>query len=629
MTDPKAISGIFEEIITDVADVKSEVKVLSSGQKNLEKKVELIEKQKAKTVKGEPGEPGEPGLPGVPGKKGDKGDPGYTPRKGVDYFDGKDGKDGKDAEINEKLISDVVEECFKRKEKLEDEQDAKVVTMGTSYGGRDKRYYRKAEIDAMIAAIPGGGGASNWGDLGGILSNQTDLQDALDAKADALGSDDNYVTDAEKTVIGNTSGTNTGDQESSDFDHGGLQGLSDDDHPQYAFRLNLTTQDDDYTASAGDLVLADLSTKSIEVTLPAVADDARIGIKLGTASGTRTVTITPDGTDEIDGQTSIILYVENDYIELQGNATDGQWIVVEDGVQPHMARFRRALSDQTITDNTSTAVEFDTMDYNVGGIGAANGSTAGNDGVTIRRGGKYSINGHIRIPGIDANELVRCSIYINGSEYTFGYNYSTTTNLVLTASVTATLDLSPGDVVTLWVTQNSGDSQILSNFTTATQTYMEVIEQRGGGHGSGGAIPLSEVWVWTGNGHGSTNNKIRRFSTQAVNIGAAITYTDSASAGASFTINQDGLYSISYSDRYLSGTTNIGISINSSSLTTSVISINPPELIATVLGGTNASTPQLSIVKRLSAGNVIRPHTDGNPNGTGNSNQFHIIKIGN
>ena len=31
--------------------------------------------------------------------------------------------------------------------------------------------------------------------------------------AAALGADDNYVTDAEKTVIGNTSGTNTGDQD--------------------------------------------------------------------------------------------------------------------------------------------------------------------------------------------------------------------------------------------------------------------------------------------------------------------------------------------------------------------------------------------------------------------------------
>ncbi len=38
------------------------------------------------------------------------------------------------------------------------------------------------------------------------------LYDQLAGKAAALGADDNYVTDAEKIVIGNTSGTNTGDQ---------------------------------------------------------------------------------------------------------------------------------------------------------------------------------------------------------------------------------------------------------------------------------------------------------------------------------------------------------------------------------------------------------------------------------
>lgn len=35
--------------------------------------------------------------------------------------------------------------------------------------------------------------------------------------APALGADDNYVTDAEKVVIGNTSGTNTGDQDLSGY----------------------------------------------------------------------------------------------------------------------------------------------------------------------------------------------------------------------------------------------------------------------------------------------------------------------------------------------------------------------------------------------------------------------------
>lgn len=47
-----------------------------------------------------------------------------------------------------------------------------------------------------------------------IISDTTGLQAALDGKASALGVDDNYVTDAEKTKLSLLSGTNTGDQTS-------------------------------------------------------------------------------------------------------------------------------------------------------------------------------------------------------------------------------------------------------------------------------------------------------------------------------------------------------------------------------------------------------------------------------
>jgi len=46
------------------------------------------------------------------------------------------------------------------------------------------------------------------------ISDTTGLQAALDGKAPALGVDDNYVTDVEKTNLSNLSGTNTGDQTS-------------------------------------------------------------------------------------------------------------------------------------------------------------------------------------------------------------------------------------------------------------------------------------------------------------------------------------------------------------------------------------------------------------------------------
>ena len=67
--------------------------------------------------------------------------------------------------------------------------------------------------DGSWAAPSGGGG----GDLL-AANNLSDVANAATALsnlggAPALGADDNYVTDAEKVVIGNTSGTNTGDQD--------------------------------------------------------------------------------------------------------------------------------------------------------------------------------------------------------------------------------------------------------------------------------------------------------------------------------------------------------------------------------------------------------------------------------
>jgi len=94
-----------------------------------------------------------------------------------------------------------------------------------------------------IPQYSGGGGSTTWGSITGTLSNQTDLQTALDGKVDenaaitastktkitydakglvtagadattadiADSTNRRYVTDAQLVVVGNTSGTNTGD----------------------------------------------------------------------------------------------------------------------------------------------------------------------------------------------------------------------------------------------------------------------------------------------------------------------------------------------------------------------------------------------------------------------------------
>jgi hypothetical protein len=55
-----------------------------------------------------------------------------------------------------------------------------------------------------------GGGGGTWGSITGTLSDQTDLQTALDAKVDKVAGS-RLITSAESTLLGNTSGTNSGD----------------------------------------------------------------------------------------------------------------------------------------------------------------------------------------------------------------------------------------------------------------------------------------------------------------------------------------------------------------------------------------------------------------------------------
>lgn len=137
-----------------------------------------------------------------------------------------------------------------------------------------------------------------------------------------------------------------------------------------------------------------------------------------------------------------------------------------------------------------------------------------------------------------------------------------------------------------------------------------------------------EVFLTTGNGHGSTNTKIRRFTSSVRNAGTAITYADSAGNGASFTINEDGYYAITYIDK-VSNTESAGVSLNSAELTTSIASITNATRVLFVEAD-NASTQFLTMActTYLVAGDVIRPHTNGATTSTSTFVSFRISKVG-
>jgi hypothetical protein len=140
-----------------------------------------------------------------------------------------------------------------------------------------------------------------------------------------------------------------------------------------------------------------------------------------------------------------------------------------------------------------------------------------------------------------------------------------------------------------------------------------------------------EVVVTTGNGYGSTNTTIRRFTTTLSSVGTAITYADSAANGASFTINETGIYAIRYSEQVSTGADRyLGASVNSSQLTSIIQNITAANRLFAVKApndGTNLIFTD-GIVVKLTATDVVRPHCTLNLADGSVLSVFSIRKIG-
>lgn len=145
---------------------------------------------------------------------------------------------------------------------------------------------------------------------------------------------------------------------------------------------------------------------------------------------------------------------------------------------------------------------------------------------------------------------------------------------------------------------------------------------------SNGLVGEHQVWLEQGNGHGSTNTKIRRFSVTNKNVGTAITYADSGTLGASFTINETGLYAMSYGDTNSGGASSFGITRNNATLTTSIAGLADGSTVMAVTQSGTSLPAMCAATVYLVAGDVIRPHTDGAVNNTGYFSFFKIAKVG-
>lgn len=124
-----------------------------------------------------------------------------------------------------------------------------------------------------------------------------------------------------------------------------------------------------------------------------------------------------------------------------------------------------------------------------------------------------------------------------------------------------------------------------------------------------------EIRLTSGNGHGSPNTAIRRYSTIAKEVGSAMSLTQSATDGDSITINTRGEYAVYYTDLRSDAAFTGGVTLNSPSLTTSISSQLESDVLLITQQATNLATT-VSGVFNLKVGDVLRAHTDAGPNET-------------
>lgn len=138
----------------------------------------------------------------------------------------------------------------------------------------------------------------------------------------------------------------------------------------------------------------------------------------------------------------------------------------------------------------------------------------------------------------------------------------------------------------------------------------------------------SEIYLDTGNGFGSTNNKIRRFTTVVHTVGSDLTLTQSSTLGDSITAVTGGLYSVCVSDRKSTGGVDYGFSVNTSSGTTAIASLSYANGRRLICSPTSASSEGNSRTLRLQAGDVIRHQGDGTANDSGFNSYLIVTKVG-
>jgi len=111
----------------------------------------------------------------------------------------------------------------------------------------------------------------------------------------------------------------------------------------------------------------------------------------------------------------------------------------------------------------------------------------------------------------------------------------------------------------------------------------------------------------TGNGLGSTDTYVRRFTNTRASVGPGFTIADNSTNGTRITINTAGNWCFSYSDARSAGAGVYGITVNDSALTTGVYTMTYAQGRRATMTPSNADNPMnVGWCSYLSVGDVVR-----------------------
>ena len=118
---------------------------------------------------------------------------------------------------------------------------------------------------------------------------------------------------------------------------------------------------------------------------------------------------------------------------------------------------------QSIANDTNVKLQCDTENWDTDS--AYDNSTNYRFTVPSGKGGKYYIQAHVQIPGIDDTELGQIMLYKNGSVINQSYvrNHASGNNDIFQMITAITYSLAEGDYIEVYVYQNSGEAQNATN----------------------------------------------------------------------------------------------------------------------------------------------------------------------